>query len=207
MKYASVLLLFFFVWTHVNAQVDDERRFTAAVVAGMNLSQIDGDGYSGYHKIGMNLGARGGVILAKRWEMAFEILFSQQGSQDNPPRGFIRNYRAHFNVIEVPVMVLFNEWEVEDGNGDRFHRIRVGLGASYNRILSGREEISGIRQFEGDVSQGGIRENYVQLFADVNVFFTKNWGMNIRYSRAPMNLRANSLYNPYMITVRAVFAF
>jgi len=57
------------------------------MVAGINASQINGDAEAGYHKVGLNIGARGGAILGEKWEAALEILLSQQGSQARQVKG------------------------------------------------------------------------------------------------------------------------
>jgi len=55
-------------------------------------------------------------------------------------------------------------------------------------------------------SIGGFRQNHVVLLGDINFFFTRNWGVNLRYARAPMNIRTDRLFNPYMFSIRALFA-
>ena len=74
------------------------RRFIAGLVAGVNLSQIDGDDLVGYDQIGLNAGARVATVLSPRWQLSMELLFSQQGSRktrNDPPSAALENIRLN----------------------------------------------------------------------------------------------------------------
>ena len=63
-----LILLASFILSELYAQDKGESGiFTAAVVAGANLSQIDGDAAAGYNKIGLNIGGRGGIRVLKSY--------------------------------------------------------------------------------------------------------------------------------------------
>ena len=57
--------------------------FSAMLVGGFNLSQIDGDKLGGFNKIGFNTGARVSAKLSDRWSLSTEFLYSQQGASYN----------------------------------------------------------------------------------------------------------------------------
>jgi hypothetical protein len=61
--------------------------------------------------------------------------------------------------------------------------------------------------FVADITGNPFKKNHVTLLADINFFFTRNWGINLRYERAPMNIRQQMLYNPHMIVFRGLFTF
>lgn len=208
MKLYVFFVLLLIYGATVEGQDLSERRFTATAVAGVNGAQVDGDGFAGYDKVGLNVGARGGIILSQKVELGLEILFSQQGSQSKRQRGLPLAYRASLNYIEVPLLFYFKDWEVTNEKKDTYYRVMVGGGASFNRLLGGRVENNGLIEFEGGTlfTDGGFKQNHIALIADVNFFFTRNWGVNLRYTRAPMNIRKNILYNPHMFSIRALFA-
>ncbi|MEL6944126.1 MAG: hypothetical protein AAFO82_15815, partial [Bacteroidota bacterium] len=52
-----------------------QQRFKGAVVAGMNVSQIDGDLLFGFNKFGFNGGVQVSTIFTERWEMSVELLY------------------------------------------------------------------------------------------------------------------------------------
>jgi hypothetical protein len=192
------------------AQQEPEKSiFTATAILGFNASQIDGDETAGYNKFGLNVGARAGVKFAPNWEVDFEILFSQQGSQSTFVRGQPRDFVLDLNYIEVPILVHYKDWLVKSETGKSFHRFYFGVGASYNRLLFGKENsLNGT--LEGDqlfAVANPYLKNHIMLIADINFYFTRNWGINLRYERAPMNIRENKYFNPHMIVFRGLFTF
>jgi hypothetical protein len=191
----------------VLAQSPAQRTFSATIVAGFNASQIDGDQTAGYRKLGLNLGARAGVILGKRWETSFEILFSQQGAQSPLIKGSPRTFKCHLNYISVPFLVYFKDWEIVNANNQLYQRFWFGAGISYNRLMGGYIDDFGGKIFVADITANPFLKNHVTLMADINFFFTRNWGVNLRYERAPMNIRQQMLYNPHMIVFRGLFTF
>jgi len=191
----------------VLAQGPAQRTFSATIVAGFNASQIDGDNTAGYRKPGLNLGARAGVILSKRWETSFEILFSQQGSQSLLIKGVPRSFKCHLNYISVPFLVYFKDWEIVNANNQLYQRFWFGAGISYNRLMGGYIDDLNGKIFVADITANPFLKNHVTLMADINFFFTRNWGINFRYERAPMNIRQQMLYNPHMIVFRGLFTF
>ncbi len=206
-----IIIIGIFCWNSLlQAQENDGRRFTATAILGMNISQIEGDLEQGYDKIGLNIGARAGVILAERWEAGFEILFSQQGSQSDMVRGVPRRYLCHLNYIEIPVLATFKDWKVTDANNRTFHRFYASAGLSYNRLMGGKLERDGIIEFQGVnelVEEGDFFRQHIMLMGDVSFFITRNWGINIRYAQAPMNIRRNLYFNPRLLALRAFFTF
>ena len=45
-----------------NYYLEDEKTFYGGLIAGTNFSQVDGDNFAGYHKVGFNLG---GIVYTK----------------------------------------------------------------------------------------------------------------------------------------------
>jgi len=193
--------------TYLFAQESEERRFTGSIVAGINGSQIDGDLTAGYNKVGLSVGARAGAVLAPKWELAFEILFSQQGAQQRIQRGIPRDIQITLNCIEVPVLIYFKDWEVVNSNNIKYNRVYFGLGASFNRLLGGKEILGGLATQDLFSGNTGYKKNYILLMGDLNFYFTRNWALNLRWSRAPMNIKKNVYFNPHMFTIRGVFTF
>ncbi|MCB0663964.1 MAG: outer membrane beta-barrel protein, partial [Saprospiraceae bacterium] len=57
-----------------------QNRFKVAALGGINVSQIDGDNYQGYDKVGINIGLQAGVVFSKRFQVNMGLLFTQKGS-------------------------------------------------------------------------------------------------------------------------------
>ena len=152
-----------------------ERRFEAGVVAGMNLSQIDGDDLTGFNKIGVNVGARVDAILTERWRLSLEMLFAQQGASrhklDNPASAFDK---IRLNLVEAPVMVHFQDW-----------KIQASAGVSYARVINAE-----IIDYTGEDATESypLQDNLFSIILGGTFFFQENLGLNIQWSRWLNNL-------------------
>lgn len=143
--------------------------FQATVLAGFNMSQIEGDRLAGYRKLGFNAGAKISADLSERWSLSTELAFSQQGAR----RGvadFASDFdRIHYNFVEVPVLAHFRDW-----------KLKVGAGVSYARLIN-----SEVISFSGaDVTDlYPWRENQWAIVFDGLYEFSEKWALNIRWSR------------------------
>ncbi len=141
MKYSLTILsiiLLLIVGSSVNAlaqkkkkkrKFNPKHRFNAGFVLGITASQIDGDGFSGYHKLGIQGGVRGIAKLTRYTDLAVEMLFLQKGSRD-PNSSVGKEYRKlTLNYIEVPVFLHLK-------TGEEGFRGSVDLGFSFGRLLN-----------------------------------------------------------------------
>lgn len=153
------------------------QRFQGGVVAGFNLSQLDGDKLSGFNQIGVNAGGRVAAILGERWQLSMEMLFSQQGSKrTNTDDRSAPLDKIRLNMVEVPVMINFLEW--------KFH---VSAGLSYSRLISYKVE----DVFGDDVSDiQEFNENLLAVVLSATYYFNENIGLNIGWSKALTDLQA-----------------
>jgi len=111
-----------------------ERTFYGGLVAGANFTQLDGDNYAGYHKIGINAG---GVVYTRFDEhlaASIEILYSQKGARGHKAQmvagAEINSYDLRLNYAEVPIQLCYF---------DR-RRSHFGAGLSIARLVSVKEE-------------------------------------------------------------------
>lgn len=210
MKLSVITLFLFFGILHtLSAQKDDEEgRFTASIVAGINISQIDGDEDGSYSKVGFNGGARGGVRFGDRMELCTEILFSQKGS-------YIQNIDKlyHLDYIEVPVLFYYKDWQATDKKNRKYMRVMIGGGFSYSRLLNATVKQYGTALEDGQPGFAKFLSNDLMFMLDANVFFTRNFGINLRWSRSILTIverpiRQNISYAiNRSIIVRALFRF
>ncbi len=100
MKKLFFLLLFFYT-----ASLFSQIKFNAGFTAGLNTSQVQGDGYSGFNKLGLRIGGWTDAVLSENDFVGFQILYSQKGSK-KPPYPKLGDYSVRIirvNYIEVPV--------------------------------------------------------------------------------------------------------
>ncbi|MCO6480715.1 MAG: outer membrane beta-barrel protein [Phaeodactylibacter sp.] len=172
----QLIALFFFLASTLHAQnTGPERRFEAGIVAGFNLSQVDGDDLTGFNKIGVNVGGRVDAILADRWRLSLEMLFAQQGASrhrlDNPASAFDK---IRLNLVEAPVMVHFQDW-----------KIQASAGLSYARVINYE-----IIDFTGEDATESypLKDNLYSIVLGGTFFFQENLGINVQWSKWLNNL-------------------
>ena len=185
---------------------NDTRRFGLQALLGFNAAQLDGDKMYGYNHFGINGGVRAYIRLAPKFTSSLGILYTQTGAQtDKFYSSALRS--IDLDYIQVPIMFHYSDW-----------RIQGGLGVSYNRLIYNRViEQNGIN-LTNTTYAGRIRDYDVAAHIEANIFFTKNWGLNLQYSQGLMNTdtrsvvfvdtRTTNLYlYAHYITARALYNF
>lgn len=156
--------------------------FQASVLAGMNMSQVDGDDLFGFHKVGINGGIRVVAKLGDRWRVGPEILYSQQGALLPNSSINLSNFsRFQLNTLEVPLMAYYKDW-----------RITAGAGFSYQRLFSYE-----IDNFEGEdvTDQFILKDNLAAFNAGVTFHLNENFGIDFRWSKHLLDLDINDAIN------------
>ncbi len=190
---------------HLAAQ-DQQQRFGAALVLGVNAAQIDGDLYAGYNKLGLQGGIRGITILNEKSEISMGLLFSQRGSQNElNPDDFTERIKIHLNYVAVPVAYHYKDWLVDD-----YYRLQVHAGLSYGRLLSTKIQDLAIDELANEFNQ-----NDISWIAGINYYFNRNFSLGFRYNRSITllfnnrknpNINANSLLS-HFLSFQGVYQF
>ena len=163
-------LTLFLVLFLIFCQVGLSQRFSAGVGAGIIVSQMDGDGFTGYDKLGKRIGLRGLANISEKIDLVVEMNWEEKGSKfetivDNK-KSDLKNRTIDLAYAEIPVLCrfflkrrggLFGEVGVSISYlvKDRFHRgVRGGdldeyesLAPMFNRsewnaVLGGGLELS-----------------------------------------------------------------
>ena len=118
-----------------DAQDEPIRLFEGRLVAGVNMTQVDGDTYSGYHKAGMHAGAMVYVNFSQNWAVSAGLLYSQKGARGAHVREsyyvgtYFDKYYLDLNYVELPLTVHLKIAGFLD----------FEAGASYARLVSSDE--------------------------------------------------------------------
>lgn len=85
------------------------QRFDAGLIAGFNATQMEGDGFKGYHKPGLLLGAFVQTDIAPAIFAGMEIKYSQKGSKRkfDPKKPDIEQYTMRLGYIDIPLFMGF----------------------------------------------------------------------------------------------------
>ena len=134
-RYLIILLasLFSSVSVGTKAQEGDPRAFQMGFKAGLNASQIWGDGYAGFNKIGGYAGFSLSQEWKPQWKWSFEMLYHNKGSVQPPKNGNLF-HKIALHYVEVPLLINYTF-----NNYDKFS-IEAGAIAGY--LFSQRYGIS-----------------------------------------------------------------
>ncbi len=173
------------------------QRFIGSAIAGVNVSQIDGDEVFGYKKVGFNGG--GSVMLAldrkQRFFFTVELLYTQKGARaplkstnadfrafddtllfDNTmpvDSGLLRKtyYNLQLDYVEVPILFHFE---------DPYTKAAIGVGVTWSRLVRVKEVEFG-RPLTTDLQSGRYYTNEWSFIADVKFPLYKGLKLNFRY--------------------------
>lgn len=101
-----LLTIFFFCSLTASSQV-----FKSGLITGLSASQIEGDGYGGYDKIGFIVGGYVNSDLSEKFSSQLEIYFINKGSFDalHPDKGDYDSYKVNLNYIEIPLVLQYSQ--------------------------------------------------------------------------------------------------
>lgn len=154
------------------------QRFNGGVVAGMATSQVAGDTYSGFHKVG----AIGGFFVnyqpSAHSAFQMEITFLQKGSRDNANavEEDYDSYLLRLNYIELPILYQYH-----------FGWFALEAGPSLGFFVSGYEENNG-----QDVKADNFAAVTFQLNFGVVFTVADDWKFGIRTNNSFTNLRTQT---------------
>lgn len=129
MKKASWFILLFLVFQACK-NISTAQPFFGGVSAGLNVSQVDGDGFSGYNKAGLYAGFFVNTMIREKMGAQFEIRYSEKGSSKKSSAENPEIYRIELQYIELPFMLFFTH----------FHPFTGETGLSFGYLFAGREK-------------------------------------------------------------------
>jgi len=96
------------------------QQFNAGLFGGVNVSQVSGDTYTGFNKLGFNAGVFVNSLIDKHFYWQAEIKYGTRGVYQGPTDSNQSLYRSSYHILELPLSVnyLFDE------------KIQVELGTS-----------------------------------------------------------------------------
>lgn len=177
------------------------QRIKGALIAGMNISQVDGDEIYGFNKVGLNIGAAAILPLGNNFSFTVETLFSQKGAYQskqyeqevtdtagNVIYNLNGQYNLKLNYLEVPFLIHYTDRDI----------ISAGVGFSYGRLVSVKEyEHDTLNQFT-TLNDGPYDRNDYSVLVDLYFRIHKKiprFKLNIRYSYSMSKIRTRDFYN------------
>jgi hypothetical protein len=158
-----------------------------AAIAGINISQVDGDEVYGFNKFGANVGAAAIIPLSDHWEVSIEALFSQKGSYQRPhysDDSLTGEYKLKLNYLDIPLLVHYNDK----------NRMFFGAGFSYGRLSSVEEYEHGRQVVTTNINGPYDRDDF-NVIGDVRFRIWQRLKFNIRYAYSISKIRTRE-YSP-----------
>lgn len=180
--YSILPILFILAGTSASGQI-----IKGTVIAGGNLTQVEGDETKGWRQFGFN-GGLGAIIPFgenRNWGFNLEALFSQKGSYQKAAfdDSITNEYRLRLNYFEVPVYFTYTDKDV----------ISFGLGGYFARLVSFNEYDN--RGSEYPYSEyPEFHDMDLGFLIDARVRIWKHLHFNVRYSQTIGFIRTMTFY-------------
>jgi len=164
---------------------DEERTFWGGIAAGVNFSQVDGDGFAGYNKVGLNAGPVVYARLAPAFSMSLEFSLTQKGSKmrrisESVYTGqIVEMYDMKLNYVEVPLLFHF----MPPG---RFH---YSLGGAYAYLLSAKESAVTVAPVHLDPNLYPFRSQDISITGGASYHIYKHWYLTGRFAYSLATIR------------------
>ena len=175
MKVLSAIILFFSLAAYSQ---EKSNTFNLLVSAGVSPSQVHGDAYSGFHKLGVMGGAGVETLFNDRWSSSLSFLFIQKGARKNQDidNNDLRYYYLNLNYLEVPVMLVYKHKKfLFDAGVSAGYLINYYEGSEAGNLTG----MYPFKKFEYSVKVG------------LGVVLTPKWSVNLRSSNSFITIRPN----------------
>ena len=117
------LCLLIWILFALNSQAQNPARgFQAELRAGANFSQLDGDGLSGFDRIGIGAGIDISYPTSVNTSLSLGLHFDQRGSSTGLFSSSASSQHIHLNYIAFPISYVFHQWWYEAYDS---HKIRI----------------------------------------------------------------------------------
>ena len=176
MKSICLSFLTFFFFLQFIPVKSQNSRFNAGIVAGLNFSELEGNGITDY--FGLNAGLMGTARIAKHTQIGVELLFSQNGEYILPAFYPQTQYgQVWLNHLEIPLHI---DWLIGVFEKEKFYDWNLNIGVAYTRLIGfTAKDIEGL-----DITNQIIYKNkeaYL-LQAGTTYHFTKKVALNLKTS-------------------------
>jgi hypothetical protein len=194
-----------------NFYVEDVNKFFGGLTAGANFSQMDGDNYLGYDKVGLNVGGVIYTFLTPELGASMEILYTQKGSfgkgvTDKGVKGIaVKDYQAELSYAEVPLMLHY------------FFRSKhhAGIGLSLSRLVQSHESAIVIPDQGFDQFQHPFKKYMIDFVVGGNIRIWKGLFINPRFQYSVIKIRGQAKTPDYfgrdqfsrLLTFRVTYLF
>ena len=187
MMLIRLFLLYIVLAGYGQAIAQEQRVFNGGLILGANFTQVDGDSYYGYHKVGLNAGGIVCAHFSSKVGVSLELLYSQKGSRgvsvyESYAIGtYIEKYNMNLNYVEVPLMLHL------------FHgRYDYEAGISYARLIKSSESVQSDRPVIIDPVLNRFNTTDLNYVVGLSRRMYKTLYVNARFQYSIISIRPTS---------------
>ncbi len=163
----------------------ENRTFYGGLILGANFTQIDGDNFAGYHRVGINTGGVVYIKLDEHLAGSMEVLLSQKGSRANYAQvtaagQYITKYGADLTYGEIPVMINYFD----------SRKSHFGGGFSYSQLASSNEYMNANYAIP-KLSDYPFKKRDINLLLSGSLHMYKGLFLNLRFQYSILSIRDN----------------
>lgn len=182
--YLLVLLLFF-------PMLSFSQTFEGGAVAGISASQVDGDTYSGFNKLGLLAGGWVRHMFTYSVGGQLEVRYIMKGAYESENIDAAYLYRLVLHYADIPIMINFHYKE----------RVLFELGLSPEFLVYHREDDQYGEIPESETSEGAPPFHTLTMSAigGVGYIFWERFMVNVRYNYSVMPIRDHPSGQTYLL--------
>lgn len=176
-----IVLMFLFLMTN---NIASGQSFKAAVLAGINSSQVSGDELSGFNKVGLFIGGSAILPVSEKSLVEMELLFIQKGSKTPTPKNGAANYfyKMSLNYLEVPLIYTFRPVKY----------VSVHAGPTFG-VLVGSKEEDNAGELTGQIP---FQKTELGIDSGLSVYFSEHLSLTMRLSTSLLPIRKTGANSP-----------
>ena len=158
--------------------------FKAAVLAGINSSQVSGDELSGFNKVGLFIGGSAILPVSEKSLVEMELLFIQKGSKTPTPKNGAANYfyKMSLNYLEVPLIYTFRPVKY----------VSVHAGPTFGVFVGSKEE-DNAGELTGQIP---FQKTELGIDGGLSVYFSEHLSLTMRLSTSLLPIRKTGANTP-----------
>ncbi len=163
----------------------ENRTFYGGLILGANFTQIDGDNFAGYRRVGINTGGVVYIKLDEHLAGSMEVLLSQKGSratyaQVTAAGQYITKYGVDLTYGEIPVMINYFD----------SRKSHFGGGFSYSQLAASNEYMNANYTIP-KLSDYPFKKKDINLLLSGSLHMYKGLFLNLRFQYSILSIRDN----------------
>ncbi|MGE0089322.1 MAG: porin family protein [Bacteroidales bacterium] len=148
--------------------------FGGGFLAGLSMSQLDGDSFGGFNKAGFAGGIYTNTQINKKLDLQLELRYVQKGSHSADKD--LNFYSSKLNYIEIP---LFLRYKI-------YSKLYADLGLAIGYLQKSTEDKDGYGDLPADPP---FNETEFSALVGIEYNFIKRFSVNVRYNYSILPVR------------------